>query len=111
MSALFTLSLGLSVPGQVAPISEDHWNLFLVQRVCVLLEGFHVRDELGFWQDEPEPCKVITVVAPSGSINTIEADLQLIARWWCQEARQDAALLTCQPIGAQLITTSTISQF
>lgn len=62
VTTTYTISFGLFLPdgGQV---SEDDWNLFLVEEVCPLFQSFSVREELGFWQGEPEPIKVLTLIS------------------------------------------------
>lgn len=104
MATIHTATFGLSVPGRTVPVSEDEWNLFLVEQVCPLLPSFSVREELGFWQGEPEPCKVITVIAPHGAAPVIDAQLRQVARLWAVAFEQEAVLVTSQPIGALLVT-------
>lgn len=104
MSAIHTASFGLSVPGQTAPVSEDAWNLFLVEQICPRLVSFSIREELGFWQGEPEPCKVLTVISSSGSAAATDAHLRDIARLWAITFEQESVLVTCQAIGALLVT-------
>lgn len=104
MAAIHTATFGLSIPGQTQPVSEDDWNLFLVEQICPRLVGFSVRDELGFWQGEPEPCKVLTVISASGSAAAIDAHLRDLARLWAITFKQDAVLVTCRPSKALMVT-------
>jgi hypothetical protein len=61
----YTLSFGLFrqiEDGPITPITEDEWNLFVIQEVCPLFKNFSVREELGFWKGEPEPIKVVSYI-------------------------------------------------
>ena len=61
VNTTYTVAFGLFTPdGNV--ILEDEFSQFLVDEVCPLLESFSVREELGFWCGEPEPCKVLTFI-------------------------------------------------
>lgn len=62
VATTYTITFGLYQDGNT-PISEDDWNLFLTSEVCPLLKSFSIRDELGFWNNEPEPCRVLTYIS------------------------------------------------
>jgi hypothetical protein len=62
VATTYTIVMGL-YRDNTNPITEDEFNLFLTQEVCPLLRSFSVREELGFFEGEPEPCKVITYVS------------------------------------------------
>jgi hypothetical protein len=57
----YTLHFGL-FNQDLSLITEDEWNLFLVEEVCPLLKNFSIREELGFWKGEPEPIKVMSYI-------------------------------------------------
>jgi hypothetical protein len=61
VATTYTITFGL-LQGNNTPVTEDQWFLFLTSEVCPLLKHFSVRDELGFWNSEPEPCRVLTYV-------------------------------------------------
>lgn len=62
VATTYMITFGLYRPGG-EPVSEDDWNLFITQEVCPLLPSFSVRDELGFWDGEPEPSRVLTYIS------------------------------------------------
>jgi hypothetical protein len=62
VATTYTITVGLYRADQ-DPITEDEFNLFITQEVCPILPSFSIRDELGFWNGEPEPCRVITYVS------------------------------------------------
>jgi hypothetical protein len=62
VATTYTIVMGL-YRDNTNPITEDEFNLFLTQEVCPLLKSFSVREELGFFEGEPEPCKVISYVS------------------------------------------------
>jgi hypothetical protein len=62
VSTTYTLTFGLFRENQ-DPITEDEFFLFIDQEVTPLLKSFCIRDELGFWNTEPEPARVLTYVS------------------------------------------------
>jgi hypothetical protein len=61
VATTYVISFGLFRP-EGEPVSEDEWNLFLVEEVCPVLESFSITDALGFWRGEPEPCRQLTFI-------------------------------------------------
>jgi hypothetical protein len=62
VSTTYTITFGLYRPGG-EPVTEDEWNLFMTQEVCQLLSSFSIRDELGIFDGEPEPSRVLTYIS------------------------------------------------
>jgi hypothetical protein len=62
VSTTYTLTLGL-FRNEANPITEDEFFLFVTQEVSPLLRSFSIRDEIGFWGGESEPCRVLTFVS------------------------------------------------
>jgi len=62
VSTTYTITFGLFRDVNT-PVTEDEWSLFLTQEVCPLLRSFSIREELGFWGGEPEPCRVLTYIS------------------------------------------------
>ncbi len=62
VATTYTITFGLFRDNS-SPITEDEWNLFLAQEVTPVLVNFSVREELGFWDGEPEPFKVLSFVS------------------------------------------------
>ena len=62
IATTYTITFGLFRDNDT-PITEDEWNNFLVSEVCPLLSSFSIRDELGFWDGEPEPSRILTFVS------------------------------------------------
>lgn len=89
VSTTYTITFGLFRGGDT-PITEDEWNLFLVQSVCPFLDSFSVREELGFWKGEPEPCRVLTFISKD-----YEDSLKVhaIATHYKERFKQDAVLI------------------
>lgn len=45
------------------PVSEDQFYQFLNSEVTPLFSGYSLREELGMYKGEPEPCYVITIIS------------------------------------------------
>jgi hypothetical protein len=58
----YNITFGLYKDGNT-PITEDEFNLFLTEEVVPLLDSFSISDTLGFWNGEPEPCRVLTFIS------------------------------------------------
>lgn len=98
-STTYTITFGLFCPGG-SPITEDEWNLFLTSEVCPLLKSFSVRDELGFWNGEPEPCRVLTFVSHSFDDGLA---IQAIARAYKTQFDQDAVMINSHTSFAEVV--------
>jgi hypothetical protein len=88
VSTTYTIVFGLFAPGGC--ITEDEWNLFLTQEVVPLLPSFSVREELGFWNGEPEPCKVVTFISDDFEYGIA---VHAIARHYKTRFDQEAVLI------------------
>lgn len=86
----YQVYLGLNLPGTTVPVSEDDFNLWLVEEVCPLLDSFSLRDELGFWKGEPEPSRVITYISCDVEDHKL---IEAIALSYCHRFHQEAALI------------------
>lgn len=62
VTTTYTITFGLFTPDGDA-VSEDAWNNFLIEEVCPVFQSFSIREELGFWQGEPEPIRVLTFIS------------------------------------------------
>jgi len=62
VSTTYTIVFGL-MRGNGQPVTEDEWYLFLTQEVSPLLPSFSIRDELVFFDGEPQSCRVLTYVS------------------------------------------------
>jgi hypothetical protein len=62
VATTYTITVGL-FQGNNQPITEDDFFLFIEEEVAPLLRSFSIRDELGYFDGEPEPCRVITYVS------------------------------------------------
>lgn len=62
VATTYTITVGL-FRGDNQPISEDEFFLFIEEEVAPLLDSFSIRDELGYFGGQPEPCRVITYVS------------------------------------------------
>jgi hypothetical protein len=85
----YNIHLGLFVPGS-EPVSEDDWNLFLVEEVCPLFQSFSIRDELGFWRGQPEPVRVITIISDD---HEDAISVFGIAKTYCERFDQENVLV------------------
>lgn len=59
VATTYTITFGLFT-SDGSCVSEDEWHLFLTQQVDPLLDNYSFRDELGIWEGEPEPSRVLT---------------------------------------------------
>lgn len=89
VTSTYTISFGLFTPDGDA-VSEDAWNNFLVEEVCPVLQSFSVREELGFWQGEPEPIRVLTFISDDHDDGIA---VYGIAKAYKARFRQDAVLV------------------
>jgi hypothetical protein len=62
VATTYTITVGLFERDN-QPISEDDFFLFIEEEVAPLLKSFSIRDELGYFNGDPEPCRVITYVS------------------------------------------------
>lgn len=62
VTTTYNVSFGLFTQDGDA-VSEDAWNNFLIEEVYPVFPNFSLREELGFWQGEPEPIKVLTIIS------------------------------------------------
>lgn len=91
VTSTYTLSFGLFTEGLEA-ITEDAWNLFLVEEVAPVFPNFSVRDELGFWQGEPEPVRVVTIISDEEDYNTATG-IWGICKIYKERFKQEAVLV------------------
>ena len=89
VTSTYTISFGLFTPDGDA-VSEDAWNNFLVEEVCPVFQSFSVREELGFWQGEPEPIRVLTFISDDHDDGIA---VYGIAKAYKARFRQDAVLV------------------
>lgn len=104
LTTTFTITFGLFRPGRLGAITEDEWNRFLVDHICPLLDGFSIREELGFWKGDLERCRVLTTV----SIDQDPADLALVVHAIASNYRdrfsQEAVLVSSYNSVTDLVT-------
>ena len=62
VATTYTITFGMFIPDGSC-VSEDEWHLFLTQQVDPLLNSYSVRDELGIWNGEPAPARVLTYIS------------------------------------------------
>lgn len=89
VTTTYTISFGLFTPDGDA-VSEDAWNNFLVEEVCPVFQSFSIREELGFWQGEPEPTRVLTFISDDHDDGIA---VYGIAKAYKARFRQDAVLV------------------
>lgn len=89
VTSTYTIIFGLfTLDGDA--VSEDAWNNFLVEEVCPVFQSFSVREELGFWQGEPEPIRVLTFISDDHDDGIA---VYGIAKAYKARFRQDAVLV------------------
>lgn len=102
LTTTFTITFGLFKKYQ-GVVTEDEWNLFLVEEVCPLLQGFSVREELGFWGSDPEPSKVLTVIACEQDPIDLALTVHAIATSYRDRFEQEAVLVNSWNSVAELV--------
>ena len=87
-------------------VSEDAWNRFCDQYVSAAFpDGYTVLDASGYWRSgsdltAKERSKVILIVAPASA----KEKVLLLARQFRHEFDQNAVLVSCSEIEADLVT-------
>jgi hypothetical protein len=91
VTTTYIISFGLFIPdGGV--VTEDEWNRFLTEEVCPVFTSFSVREELGFWNGEPEPIKVITIISDNDELSAV--GVYAIAQTYRNLFNQEAVLVS-----------------
>ena len=90
-----TLSLGRNIP-DAGTVTEQMWQEFLKETVCVFLDCCTITDGGGIWKGEVEQTKIISVTVDERSIASVAIldNLKAVGDAWKTQFRQECVMLT-----------------
>ena len=90
-----TLSLGRNIP-DAGTVTEQMWQEFLKETVCVFLDCCTITDGVGIWKGEVEQTKIISVTVDERSIASVAIldNLKAVGDAWKTQFRQECVMLT-----------------
>ena len=90
-----TLSLGRNIP-DAGTVTEQMWQEFLKETVCLFLDCCTITDGIGIWKGEVEQTKIISVTVDERSIATLAIldNLKAVGDAWKTQFRQECVMLT-----------------
>ena len=90
-----TLSLGRNIP-DAGTVTEQMWQEFLKETVCVFLDCCTITDGIGIWKGEVEQTKIISVTVDERSIASVAIldNLKAVGDAWKTQFRQECVMLT-----------------
>ena len=94
-----TLSLGRNIP-DAGTVTEQMWQEFLKETVCLFLDCCTITDGVGIWKGEVEQTKIISVTVDERSIASVAIldNLKAVGDAWKTQFRQECVLLTSTQI-------------
>ena len=94
-----TLSLGRNIP-DAGTVTEQMWQEFLRETVCVFLDCCTITDGVGIWKGEVEQTKIISVTVDERSIASVAIldNLKAVGDAWKTQFRQECVMLTSTQI-------------
>ena len=90
-----TLSLGRNIP-DAGTVTEQMWQEFLKETVCLFLDCCTITDGVGIWKGEVEQTKIISVTVDERSIASVAIldNLKAVGDAWKTQFRQECVMLT-----------------
>ena len=90
-----TLSLGRNIP-DAGTVTEQMWQEFLKETVCLFLDCCTITDGIGIWKGEVEQTKIISVTVDERSIASVAIldNLKAVGDAWKTQFRQECVMLT-----------------
>ena len=94
-----TLSLGRNIP-DAGTVTEQMWQEFLRETVCLFLDCCTITDGVGIWKGEVEQTKIISVTVDERSIASVAIleNLKAVGDAWKTQFRQECVMLTSTQI-------------
>ena len=94
-----TLSLGRNIP-DAGTVTEQMWQEFLKETVCLFLDCCTITDGIGIWKGEVEQTKIISVTVDERSIASVAIleNLKAVGDAWKTQFRQECVMLTSTQI-------------
>ena len=94
-----TLSLGMNIP-DAGTVTEQMWQEFLRETVCLFLDCCTITDGIGIWKGEVEQTKIISVTVDERSIASVAIldNLKAVGDAWKTQFRQECVMLTSTQI-------------
>jgi len=94
-----TLSLGRNIP-DAGTVTEQMWQEFLRETVCLFLDCCTITDGIGIWKGEVEQTKIISVTVDERSIASVAIldNLKAVGDAWKTQFRQECVMLTSTQI-------------
>lgn len=94
-----TLSLGRNIP-DAGTVTEQMWQEFLKETVCLFLDCCTITDGVGIWKGEVEQTKIISVTVDERSIASVAIldNLKAVGDAWKTQFRQECVMLTSTQI-------------
>ena len=89
-----TLSLGRNIP-DAGTVTEQMWQEFLKETVCLFLDCCTITDGVGIWKGEVEQTKIISVTVDERSIASVAIldNLKAVGDAWKTQFRQECVCL------------------
>lgn len=94
-----TLSLGRNIP-DAGTVTEQMWQSFLKDTVCVLMPCCTITDGIGIWKGEIEQTKIISVTVDERSLGAVAMldNLRAVGDEWKRQFRQECVMLTTSQV-------------
>lgn len=99
-----TLYLGANIKGENYHVSREQFTLWLKEHVTPVFTGFTVRLGEGFWDGESELSRELVLINTAMPDCKFKNAVSLIAASYRSRFKQEAVLVTFQPVAVEFVT-------